>query len=379
MEKLPNDLISITILSRLPIKTLMICKCVSKQWFSLISSSHFAETQLQRSSHFSSNSILTLNYEGIFESINYEAFDKNLDYFSRKFEGNHENKINTRLIASCNGLVLLISSLVLVNDRHNNDFDYIVYNPCLGVGDNNFVSIQNDRIIVSNRGENQFSFGFGYVSSTKDYSIVAISLSISPRRPGIVVYVYSLRYRQWQTPRIFMRHLSSLSCQECWYNCIGVLVNETLHWVFTLGKLAKYIGAFNLANNTDDAFKLMDLAPKTELGDDRVIKLCNMDGCLCAWGEYDGHLIKMWVMKEYGVTKSWTCLLKLSLGGICHGIFQRTESGKVMIVVENDLVLVDTRSDPPNFVQFHRCERLSEVVNYVQSLIRPNIEPRQEV
>ncbi|CAI9303940.1 unnamed protein product [Lactuca saligna] len=48
MENLPVELM-VDILSRLPVKTIIHCKCVSKKWLDLISDSYFANLHLHKS------------------------------------------------------------------------------------------------------------------------------------------------------------------------------------------------------------------------------------------------------------------------------------------------------------------------------------------
>lgn len=61
MEDLPVP-IMVDILSRLPVKTFIRCKCVCKEWLDLISDSYFANRHISRSSE-----ILMIHHKSNYE------------------------------------------------------------------------------------------------------------------------------------------------------------------------------------------------------------------------------------------------------------------------------------------------------------------------
>ncbi|KAL9411039.1 hypothetical protein AB3S75_044754 [Citrus x aurantiifolia] len=112
MAKLPQDIVA-DILSRLPVKSLLRFKCVSKPWFSLISDSQFAKTQLkQAKSDCSGNIRRVLLTTSPLQSIDYEAFgfgdgsDSNITV-QLGYPGENVPEDDADIIGSRNGLVCI--------------------------------------------------------------------------------------------------------------------------------------------------------------------------------------------------------------------------------------------------------------------------------
>ncbi|XP_021894304.1 F-box/kelch-repeat protein At3g23880-like [Carica papaya] len=124
MEKLPND-ITADILSRLPVKSLMQFKCVSKPWRSLISSSKFAQLHLKRSKQDTITNpykllITTFPRQSI---VDHEASshdsNKELEAISELEYPIRVPDLEAEVAGSCDGLVCLVV-----------DYDnFILWNP----------------------------------------------------------------------------------------------------------------------------------------------------------------------------------------------------------------------------------------------------------
>ncbi|XP_021724261.1 F-box/kelch-repeat protein At3g23880-like [Chenopodium quinoa] len=380
-----EDIILCEILPRLPVKSLFRFKSVSTKWRSVISDPQFAKTHFTHLSSLSSRSVLTLDYSSNFEALDYGDF--NLDYedfnlvFSRfgrntriiasdnlDFSKPNNSPFNS-LVDSCKGLALLVPDYCF-----NSDFRFVVYNPVLG--HHAFIEIQhpqglhvpNEQLTYEN-----LSFGFGYVSSHKDYYIVAIKFPQCLTRPESVAFVYSLKTREWKTKETPRKDQENrLVLQDYWVNRIGVLLKETLHWGIAIGQ-DKCILVFDLA--TQEGFTKMEL-PHANFGEgvNFAFSLCCLNDCLCAWGIYeDGDVVEMCMMKEYGVQESWTKLFHQRLDDYyCRDFFGFTKSEWVLVFKSRDeLMLADFSRDPPETLLVPNFDDKVSVVEYVQSLVSP--------
>ncbi|XP_021740887.1 F-box/kelch-repeat protein At3g23880-like [Chenopodium quinoa] len=376
-----EDIILSEILPRLPAKTLVRFKSVSREWKSVISSTQFAKTHLTHLPSLSSRSVLTLDYSCNFEALDYG--DYNLDFCrfgpndrliasnNLDFSKGPNNEPFNWLVGSCNGLALLVPDTCF-----KSDFRFVVYNPVLRTDADAFIEIQHPQgfnIPTDPLFYDNLSFGFGYVSSHKDYYIVAIKFPECLTRPELVAFVYSFTTREWkikESPRKDQEN--RLVLQDYWVNRIGVLVKETLHWGIAIGE-NKCIVVFDLISQGE--FTKMEL-PYADFGEgvNFAFSLCCLNDCLCAWGIYDvGEVVEMWTMKEYGVQESWTMLFRhRSVDYYCRDFFGLTKSERVLVSYSRDeLMLADFSRDPPETFLVPEFVDKVCVVDYVQSLVSP--------
>ncbi|XP_021724185.1 F-box protein CPR30-like [Chenopodium quinoa] len=372
---IPEGIILSEILPRLPAKTLVRFKSVSREWNAIISSTQFAETHL---THLSSRSVLTLDYYSNFEALDYEDFNFVFSRFGRNthFIASDKSKYApfNWLVDSCNGLALLVPHAYF-----NSDFSFVVYNPVLGQDPNAFIEIQRPQgfhLRPYQLSYDNHSFGFGYVSSHKDYYIVAIELPRCLTRPEVVAFVYSFKTREWtikETPRKDQKN--RLVLQDHLIKRIGILVNETLHWSVAVETKYKFIVAFDLASQGE--FTRMEL-PYDGFGKGVLFafSLCCLNDCLCVWGRTDQiEELEMWMMKEYGVQESWTKLFTYrSVSNYCRNFFGLTSSGRVLVFYSrygHELMLADFSRDPPETLLVPNFVDKVYIVDYVQSLVSP--------
>ncbi|XP_074284049.1 F-box/kelch-repeat protein At3g23880-like [Silene latifolia] len=210
-----DDLITQNILTRLPIKSVIQFKLVSKLWYSTLSSSKFGNTHFKF--HHPSPTLSLLirsNDEFYFLSCeNDEQFDVKLVNFEVDFDVGNEILV---LVGSCNGLVCLgsISSYL-----------FILWNP-ITRDFRKYLDLEMSNF--STRGW-MVTWGFGYVSAVGDYKIVRICKNVKGQ--SFKVRVFSIKSDKWR--RIdddSSNDFSGLMTTEHLYRS-GVLVNETLYWM----------------------------------------------------------------------------------------------------------------------------------------------------
>ncbi|XP_021750196.1 F-box/kelch-repeat protein At3g23880-like [Chenopodium quinoa] len=170
MASLPMELIT-SILTRLPAKSLARFKCVSKDWNSLLKTSHFLKLYLAQSLS-SNNRLLILNYGSHLETtplkLNSE-FDPsaNATTYSRFDLPTSFSGYEFSISGSCNGLVALSCR----NVDNPQLFEIMLWNPST-----------NTHIILPHPPDNEelapdfinINFGFGYAFDRDDYRIVTI-------------------------------------------------------------------------------------------------------------------------------------------------------------------------------------------------------------
>ncbi|XP_035551520.1 F-box/kelch-repeat protein At3g23880-like, partial [Juglans regia] len=160
---LPENVV-VEILLRLPVKSLVRFKCVSKCWHSLISDHQIAKSQFRRASECSQRLLISagseircLDCEAPFEhsttpSILAVPFQKRGRYVS--------------LIGSCSGLVCVS----LYSHR-----DFYIRNPSAG----NYRKLPDAGISLRGR---KYRHGFGYDPSTDDYKLLVANFRMPPPR-----------------------------------------------------------------------------------------------------------------------------------------------------------------------------------------------------
>ena len=189
---IPQDLVE-KILSRLTVKHLLRFKCVSKTWYSLITSRQFAKSHFQIASQnpkvfalidYDNDGVRVvqsdIGHDGGFE---FEPVD-----FGFPLRGTSTTKIDTlqRRLAYCNGLVC-----VELKNVKKCSCEYLVWSPST----RSYRNIPRSRISIIN---GTYSFGFGYDSSTDDYKLLRSYYSMRTRKPKLAFQIFSLKTFTWR-------------------------------------------------------------------------------------------------------------------------------------------------------------------------------------
>ncbi|KAG8385827.1 hypothetical protein BUALT_Bualt03G0085700 [Buddleja alternifolia] len=280
MSDIPPEIIK-EILSRLPAKSLLRFRCVSKPWRSMIDAKDFIKLHLRHSYETNSNRTLLVDSTQLF-FIDLNSFER-LDIGDIQFE--------PQVIASsCDGLVLIefeFDNLVLWNPatRKSNQLPY----PPLDC-----------RITNGSKNVREQS-ALGYDSKHDDYKIVRVVQASTMVDDGFLyseTEIYSLRSNTWKKVECFPYMLSNCKSAYRW----GVYLNDALHTVVNDSQRSEVIMAFNIAEEEHHE------VPKP--GVNCVLDSVEvMGGCLTAIVPGKTNSSEIWVMKEYGVKESWAKLL----------------------------------------------------------------------
>ncbi|KAL2898426.1 hypothetical protein RDABS01_040208, partial [Bienertia sinuspersici] len=347
---LPEHLIEEQILPRLPVKSLIRFKSVSRSWLSVICSHDFQKLHLKFSSSCQTQAI-TLKSHLAFPSC-LLSFD-NCNNFKNcvELEANFRalNLPNcygppyscTRLVSSCNGLVCLCFICVC----------FFLWNPA--TNQSQMVNLPDSCYHMSSvllRG-----VGFGYVSSIDDYRI-GFMLGDFDHNPKVRAYIYSFRAREWIT-------MTSVDYELCRCATSCVVVDDTLYLSSaTFGMLR-----LNLVSGQVKLFPLDGLPNFKHC----KYKLSRMKGCLslCQTGysNKDGYkyVSDVWMLKQPDKWDSWEKLFSIRGDMYLHYVF---EAGKCLVYREEQLKLIDPYDVAPEQFEEGDFDHNPKVRAYIFSL-----------
>lgn len=149
--------ILIDILIRLPAKTLLRCTSICKSWYSLITSSYFITTHLNRNNNNANNQILVRNFDG------YNCY-RGIDHYSVYRDNETFDKLATfhvpfncidgcfRVICNFNGLIFFS------DDEFGHKQTMYLWNPSI----RKFVTIPRPRVTFDSHGLFDHAIGFGF-------------------------------------------------------------------------------------------------------------------------------------------------------------------------------------------------------------------------
>ncbi|KAI8027623.1 F-box protein [Camellia lanceoleosa] len=322
MEDLPHDL-SLNILSRLPVSSLIPVKLVCKSWYNFATSLHHEPHNhnnnknnpcllvLSTPPHDQNHCIAEINvlYE-IDNQDSYGVISKSI-----KQPINH-NILNVNTTLSCNGLLCLICL------KNNFSYRVCIFNPLTEehkyLPDMPSVSQTVTRLrnckYIDNEAYLYQRFGFGFNPSTNEFKVVRIA--------GIhnITHMVTLKKKKpfnWDfDPKNFRQKVDvfTLSRTGVWRSNIdmpfacpvessGAVVNGAIHWLCSgrgQFKESCIVVSFDLS---DEKFQVIPNPPDCEMG--QGCELLVLGGCL-AITDYYARQIDIWVMQEHGVKGSWT-------------------------------------------------------------------------
>ncbi|KAL7148368.1 hypothetical protein ABFS83_06G173600 [Erythranthe nasuta] len=290
-EIFPEEIIA-EILSRLPVKSLLKFRCVSKSWRSLISYKHFIKSHLQisrKDTNFTRHWIIqTFLFENpirkqslkscylpsLFSGLSSDPVE--IDFPIENYKG------GVWVVDSCNGLVC-----ISINEgRH-----FLLWNP----------STRNYKKLADLDDDGMkliIMYGFCFDESNDDYKVFCGFSNWG--RGGTIAKIYSLRTDSWKQIEFFEEDGFGL-------DATGKFVSGKLHWG-RRNNGADYskwdVFSFDLGSGLCGNVA----QPPSCVGSDFSPLLSVLGGCLCVLYNSPRTSLDVWVMKEYGVSKSWGCV-----------------------------------------------------------------------
>ncbi|OIT27853.1 PREDICTED: F-box/kelch-repeat protein At3g23880-like [Nicotiana attenuata] len=370
---LPTELIT-EILSRLPVKTLVRFRSVSKSWLALVSSPEFVKTHLSVSANnkdYTHHRLVLTAGGNIFSSREIDYFlrdcslsslrnDSVTEAFRLNYPMNKPHKSVT-VVGSVNGLICLAID----------DIDLFLWNPSV----RRYKNLPHPRPTVYHFG--WFKYGFGYDESNDDYKIVGIFRNHDNERlHHVEIKIYSLKSNSW-------RSKSDIPDEMRFFET-GKFVNGKLHWA----------GELHWPNNW--AFHKNWNIISIDLADEKWGKVeqpryVEVDFCLelgvlgsdlsMIW-KYSVSHADVWVMREYGVKESWTKMYTVKYPSYVYSSFIdptlcMSNKGEILLVPGSTLMVRNPDYELiryPKIVNFHSCVAADV---YVESLVVPYYRTNQ--
>jgi len=277
---LPEEVI-FDILLRLPVKSLLQLKCVSKSWKTLISNPQFAKTHLLSSTSFPQ----------LFTSAVKIGDREILSYPMKPLLENPSTPIEPvaitmshkyNIFGSCNGLLCLYDSF---------QSNFRLWNPSINLKSNRFPIVASfDNKIIGHHG-------FGYDQVNDKYKLLVVLLNKDDFSEK-VTRIYTFGENSWTT-------VPNFPCNPGMW--LGKFVSGSLNWII------KKDGV----NSNQPVILSVDLEKETYgevlLPQHDSNRFCNsmmyvLSNCLCVCCDHSETQLAVWIMKEYGVAESWTVL-----------------------------------------------------------------------
>ncbi|XP_059660184.1 F-box/kelch-repeat protein At3g06240-like [Cornus florida] len=338
---LPGDVL-IDILARLPLKTLVRCTSVCKSWYSLLTNPSFI------TKHLNLNRSPSNNYNELLLVRSYTSRDDGdeQEHYSLRFDDNGmfleyqeldlplKSYCNHyfRIIGSCNGLICL----------SDDQFMYIpgifLWNPSI----RKVLPLNPLPITFKSHGPYTHTIGFGFDSITDDYKVVRIVRLQFVRKSEIDIF--SLSTGTWRN--ISHVALPHITIDE---KAPQAYLNGAAHWIasslrghrglighgslivsFHMGH--EEFGEIMLSNRimVHSNYLMMPNYPYF-----RVDKFQESLAVILFSGCSEDNTCRVWVMKEYGVTESWTQQFNIDMTQTFNTLAGFTRKGELLLATSD--------------------------------------------
>ncbi|KAJ0591888.1 putative F-box domain-containing protein [Helianthus annuus] len=290
MSDVPTDVL-VNILSRLPVKSLLRFRTVSKPLCALIDSPYFVNLHRQRQS-MKTDKVLVFS-RGVGSSTSAISFCFDSLPTTVRLEPPIDRTLFPYIIGSCHGFICFCSwpmGRVI-----------LLWNP--STRKYREVPASLDYPPINNVLKAVDQVGYDHVNN--DYKVVRLTQSGDSVRLDSKVFVYSLNFERWlPVEQTFPYDFLLVSCRGQ-----GACVSGAVHWLLNQKPDSDndyLMVSFDLASQSFQSVPLPEFFNNYENIDIGVF-----EGCLCVVGS-GGYCVDVWVMGEYEVKESWSKLLALT-------------------------------------------------------------------
>ncbi|XP_030462495.1 F-box/kelch-repeat protein At3g06240-like [Syzygium oleosum] len=339
--KLPQDVVA-EILKRLPVESVLRCRCVCRSWRSAVDDPDFAALHLRHSALDASNwHTACLDWCDTVPNLCSLFSEESLTLPPRS-----QIAIPFVTPPDCSMIVGSCDGLICVAEISGGGFGRTMYLWNLFT--------RKHRAVRPSGPEHQFSFmetphearGFGFDARSNDYKIVRILYVLDDngrlfggKEPW--VEIYSLRADSWR----------SLACEVpafC-HDDRAVFLNGNLHWFASkfgdLGDEEGGYGSIVLFDVAGEVFDEMALPPEEISHADSValvMSLAVLNDLLAVFISFinvaldlELHSVcSVWVMRDYGVPQSWTKLYTFKACGVVAGFDGFRRNGELLMELD---------------------------------------------
>ncbi|XP_010052510.3 putative F-box protein At3g16210 isoform X1 [Eucalyptus grandis] len=331
--KLPQD-VAVEILKRLPVKSLLRFRCVSRSWRSAIDDPAFVALHARHSALYASNWYLVcLDYRGDLQDrcslVPHDSLTlPSLLRVETPFVTPPPRGFY--FVGSCNGLICLA-------DRNGEGPYMYLWN--LFTRKHKVIQVfpcPEEPQFRCKPADSGF-LGFGFDAGSNDYKIVRIlSFQGDDRRWFGRVGIYSLRTDSWR----------SLRCQVPAFHedSQAVFLNGNLHWVAfkldDMGCVSEDASLF-LFNVASEVFDEMALPENTSASS--LLSVAVLNDLLAVFFRADAFddnddyysVCSVWVMRDYGVPQSWTNLCTFQVDEVVARFYGWMCNGELLMEIDS--------------------------------------------
>ncbi|CAN1170566.1 Putative F-box protein At3g16210 [Linum perenne] len=242
--------IAIDILTRLPVKSILRFKSVSKHWSTLPTAPQFVAAHLRRSASNDHHQLIVQHSSSGLDELKITVFDANLRTLHDDLQVPvQELGRSTSIIGSCNGLVCIEFS----------NTNMMFWNP----------ATKQHKLVPEFDLKTPFSHltryvpigqrtGFGFVASIDDYKAVKVAAFYTNWKSddleiwdGLEVKAVVFSWKNWSWKVLKNAHIPPANYEH------HVAANEHLYWVGCREGSSDFVLAFNLVN---DSFRTIELS-----------------------------------------------------------------------------------------------------------------------
>lgn len=415
IRDLPEPILTKIIL-KLPIKGIVISKCVCKTWYRLISYPQFAKLHFARARAyplirtFSPTHVSRTFYlvEASELNVSHCSCD-DLDYIS-KCEHHINMKLETKLKVPLRNPELLLNNEVVVPNGVGikrkrcikvkaKDHKFNMVNSC-----NGFICLsepsKNEPVVVCNPVTGEFidlpvpesekvdenvqdivDCGFGFCPKTKQYKVIRMSYQRTRERTSYPI----TGKRGYYLDRMAEIHtLGTGSWKKIGYApwssyklAFPTYLKGAIHWFFVADHNSCLIVSFNFSDEKFHYFPLPRYHSMISFRYMSRLSLAVLKGSLCICDASIYNPIEIWVMKEYGVEKSWTKIISIDMScgerlpvGMYQPIGFLKDGALLMFHYPScSLIYYDPKRSEYKYFEIHGIKSKFEAIAHVPSFI----------
>ncbi|KAL2513258.1 F-box protein [Abeliophyllum distichum] len=294
LMNLPSHIL-VEILSRLPVRAIIHCRCVCKTWLKLLSDPEFVTLHFSRS-----RPGLVVHQSEMFRNfMKFVEFEDEIDHHDLDHDSIMKFDLK-RLSEFPDGNIVLdgsVNGLLCLRDTNYKHETVYVCNPIT----REYIRLPAPEGVV--RYPSIVTCGFGLSRITGEYKVVRFfhEQVLDPIRrtciriPRSECHVYTLGTGSW---RSIIGNVSNFAYSG---RSVGLFFKGNVHWLIQDLEGTELISCFDLEKEEFQPFpspfpRRQELLGSVGVLQDRL--------CLC---DNTSHFeIDIWVMKEYGVKESWT-------------------------------------------------------------------------